>query len=180
MQAVHRYGFCATGLMTVVLAALAWMRGVVALSLTFVSLAGFVSVWPLREAAKADTVVDCLDLAGFESRETRNQLQDFIRDELPSDARLMLLNTNQGYWVEREFISEASQLDWLFRQRETTAELQGLMHELNVDFVVWYGRYWKVDYPPSFNSWLRDQSYTRAVYQQEPYVIVQMAPPAAE
>ncbi len=95
----------------------------------------------------------------------------FIDRELPKDARLLMLNTNQAFFCRREFIAdsffEASQITAWLGSGSTSAEvlrrlrLRGISHVLRFD-QAWGG----LEYPASLHQLLNDPNAVQQLYRE--------------
>jgi hypothetical protein len=93
----------------------------------------------------------------------------FIDRELPEDARLLLLNTNQGLFLEREYLAdsffEASQIaDWL-RPASTLGEVRGRLESRGITHVLIEHRDWGIEYPDALIALLRDPAEVELRYR---------------
>jgi hypothetical protein len=94
----------------------------------------------------------------------------FANASLPSDARVLLLDTNQVYFLEREAIAdsffEASQLaDWL-ADATTPRELAARLAARGVTHLLWDRRRdWRIDWPASLHALLADPRRARSLYR---------------
>ena len=94
----------------------------------------------------------------------------FVNSELPADARLLMLNTNQRYFCERDALAdsffEASQIAaWLAPAGHDPATLRRLLAERGVTHLLLDQRPLGVVYPPALESFLRDPAQARPLYQ---------------
>ncbi len=101
----------------------------------------------------------------------RHPVWGFVEEELPPDARLLLLNTNQGYDCRREYLAdsffEASQIaDWLAPAADL-AELRSLLRERGVSHVLLEHQLRGAVYPPPLEALLRDPAEAVPVYRSE-------------
>lgn len=106
----------------------------------------------------------------------------FIDRELPADARLLLLNTGQGFFVEREFIAdsffEASQIaDWLGPAGSVEA-LRELLAEEGITHLLVEHRDWGIAYPAALFEMLADASQVKVIYRSPEgrYSVVALLP----
>ncbi len=106
----------------------------------------------------------------------------YINQNLPADARILLLNTNHGFHCHRTFYAdsffEASQVgDWL-RGAATPEELRGRLAEYGITHVLVVGRDWGIDYPPSLGEVLASPRWGRVVIGslQGNLALVELAP----
>ncbi len=86
-------------------------------------------------------------------------LDTYINEKLPKDARLLLINTNRGFFIHREYIAdsffEASQIsDWLQDATSVEAVHQRLRAE-GVTHILFGGKDW--GYPPALMAMLRER-----------------------
>ena len=96
---------------------------------------------------------------------------DFLNTDLPPDARLLFLNTNQTFFCDREILAdsffEASQIaDWLAPARNV-AELRRLLSLRGVTHVLVERRDWGIEYPAALGEMLADPAEAELVYQSE-------------
>ena len=120
-------------------------------------------------AAASNALARYLDAEGDLTRTATHPVYGFINNELPPDARLLFLNTNQGFFCEREYLAdsffEASQIaDWL-APASTVAELRELLTEERITHLLIEQRDWGIPYPAALFEMLRDPAQTRAAYQ---------------
>jgi hypothetical protein len=85
---------------------------------------------------------------------------DRFVDTLPDDARLLLLNTNQGFFLERDYLAdsffEASQIaDWLGRAGDVDG-VSAALRERGVTHVLVEHRDWGIAWPASLEALLAD------------------------
>ncbi len=101
----------------------------------------------------------------------RHPVWGFVEERLPPDARLLLLNTNQGFFCRREYLAdsffEASQIaDWLSPAADL-AELRGLLTGRGVSHVLLEHRPRGAVYPPLLEALLRDPDAVALVYRSD-------------
>jgi hypothetical protein len=93
----------------------------------------------------------------------------FVNRHTPPDAKVMLLNVNRGFFLEREYIADsafqASQMNWLLRHARSEAEAAALLSGLGITHL-YVGRHdWGIRYPDWLQSFLQDGRYARLVYR---------------
>jgi 4-amino-4-deoxy-L-arabinose transferase-like glycosyltransferase len=93
----------------------------------------------------------------------------FVNGRLPPDSRLMLLNTNQGFFLKREYVSDsffqASQMNALLLENPSTHGVRAVMDRLNVTHVLLWSRGWGIPYPQALWDFLGDASTARLVHR---------------
>jgi len=92
-----------------------------------------------------------------------------LNEKLPADARLLLLNTNQGFFLEREYVAdsffEASQLAaWLSKAR-SKEELRDLLRTRNLTYILAENRDWGIPWPAVLGAFLEDPSFARPLHR---------------
>jgi hypothetical protein len=92
----------------------------------------------------------------------------FINEQVPPSARIMFLNTNHGFFCEREYIAdsffEVSQLaDWM-RQAETAADLEALLASADITHILWHAEDYHVPYPAVLAELLVDPARTEPIF----------------
>jgi hypothetical protein len=92
-----------------------------------------------------------------------------IGDELPPDARLLFLNTNRGFFCERDYIAdsffEASQIaDWLAPASDVAA-LRERLAQRGITHILAASRDWGIRYPASLGELLSDPGQVELVYR---------------
>ncbi len=97
----------------------------------------------------------------------RHPIWSFIEADLPPDARLLLLNTNHGFFCERGYLAdsffEASQIaDWLAPAKDV-ARLRAMLAERGVSHVLVEHRPPPVAYPAPLAELLRDPAAATVV-----------------
>lgn len=107
---------------------------------------------------------------------------DFINHALPSDARLMMLNTSDGFFLDRAFIADsfpqASQMADLLWRDPTAERVERAVESLGITHVVLHGRNWGIDYPQALWDFLGNDARARIVYSmRDPrYIVFQLLP----
>ena len=99
----------------------------------------------------------------------KGPLYRFIDDRLPPDARLMLLNTNQGFFVDREYVAdsffEASQMNALILEGSGNAsELSKRLRARGITHVLLSTDNWDIPYPPALTEFLGDRRFSELMY----------------
>ena len=95
----------------------------------------------------------------------------FLNRELPRDARLLFLNTNYGFYSEREYIAdsffEASQIvDWL-APCASAGEIQARLRDKGITHVLYSTREGQLAYPPTLWKFLDDSSMVELLAKGE-------------
>jgi hypothetical protein len=93
----------------------------------------------------------------------------FINESLPADARLLCLNTNEGFFLNREYLAdscfEASQIaDWL-RPASTKSEVRARLADRGITHVLIAKKDWGIAYPPALLALLSDPDCVRPLYR---------------
>lgn len=93
----------------------------------------------------------------------------FANETLPASTRLMLLNTNQGFFLDHPYIAdsffEASQMNSLFLEDPTVAGIADVFRRLDVTHVLFCTRNWRIPYPPALWELLGDPRRARLVHR---------------
>jgi hypothetical protein len=95
----------------------------------------------------------------------------FLNRELPRDARLLFLNTNYGFYSEREYIAdsffEASQIvDWL-APCASAGEIRARLRDKGITHVLYSTREGQLAYPPTLWKFLDDSSMVELLAKGE-------------
>ena len=126
------------------------------------------------EAAR-NLVADPPNLRGW----TPDPVYTFVRRELPPSAKLMLLNINHGFFLDREYIAdsffEASQLNAVITAAGDREGLARLFQQLGVTHVLWDRAPW-VKFPPRLLEYLRDPTNATLIYRSPdgPFTVYQL------
>ncbi len=93
----------------------------------------------------------------------------FINESLPASARVLCLNTNQGFFLDRDYLAdsffEASQIaDWL-RPADSRARIMACLAERGITHVLVEHKDWGIAYPPALIEVLSDDNLMRPVYR---------------
>jgi len=100
-----------------------------------------------------------------------------IRDRLPASARLMLLDTNQGFFVDRDYLAdsffEASQLNDLIKDADRRADLATLFARLGVTHVLVEREDW-VPYPDGLWRYLGDPARAAPIYRDDSFTLYEL------
>jgi hypothetical protein len=93
----------------------------------------------------------------------------FINAQTPPDAKIMLLNTNHGFFLDREYIAdsffEASQMNLVLSAAHSEDELAASLAKLGVTHVYMSRRSWDIPYPDLLPSFLRNPAHVRLAYR---------------
>ena len=93
----------------------------------------------------------------------------YVNQHTAPDSRVLLLNTNLGFFLDREYIAdsfpEASQLSWLLGRAESEAALLSLLRGLDVTHVYLVPKARGIALPSALGSLLRDEQRARQIYQ---------------
>jgi len=93
----------------------------------------------------------------------------YISEDLPKGAKLMFLNTNHGFFCDREFIAdsffEASQINDLFQSAESQEGIHAALGDLGVTHLLIENRDRFVPWPRSLYELLDDPQLARRLYR---------------
>ena len=77
-----------------------------------------------------------------------------MNEKLPDDARVLLINTNQIFFMRRAFLSDslfqASQLNELLLETRDDAELRALLAQYGITHMLERKLEWGIEYPGHF------------------------------
>ena len=92
----------------------------------------------------------------------------FVRQQLPRSAKVLMLNINHGFFLDRDYIAdsffEASQLNELITAAHDREGLARLFERLGVTHVMVDQAPW-VRFPPQLWSYVRDSGHARILYR---------------
>ncbi len=95
----------------------------------------------------------------------------FIDDQLPKDARLLLLGTNHGFYVRRPFVAdsffEASQIIDRFRHLPDRAGAREELGRMGITHVLIDSRASQMPYPPSLSDALNDPAFSQPIHRSQ-------------
>jgi len=81
----------------------------------------------------------------------------------------MLLNTNQGFFLDRPYISDSffqtSHMNEMFLENPTVAGIADVFRRLDVTHVLFCTRNWRIAYPPALWELLGDPRRARLVHR---------------
>jgi hypothetical protein len=93
----------------------------------------------------------------------------FVNARTAPDAKIMLLNTNHGFFLQREYISdsffEASQMNWILSKADSPVELAGVLKKLGVTHVYVAAARWGIPYSDLLPRFLADSRLAELVYR---------------
>jgi Dolichyl-phosphate-mannose-protein mannosyltransferase len=93
----------------------------------------------------------------------------FIASALPAGSRLLLLNTNQGFFIRRDYVSdsffEASQLNDLLWRDPSADGIRRTLASLGATHVLWFAKDWGIPYPSALLALLQDPRHVRVLHQ---------------
>ncbi len=95
----------------------------------------------------------------------------FMNRELPLDARVLFLNTNFGFFSERDYVAdsffEASQIvDWL-GSCSSAGEIQARLREKGITHILYSTREGQLSYPPALWRFLDNYSMVKLMAKSE-------------
>jgi len=114
-----------------------------------------------------------------------NPVYAYIRDRLPASARLMLIDTNQGFFIDRDYIAdsffEASQLRALVEEAHDREGLTALFRRLGVTHVLVKNDEPWVRFADSLWEYLCDPATARRSYTSpdESFTVYELHGPSA-
>jgi hypothetical protein len=105
--------------------------------------------------------------------ETRDQVMpdgfEFVNAHTPPDAKLLLLDFNRGFFLEREYVAdssfEASQVNGFVRQAGDEASLAARLRELGITHIFAGPRRWGIPYPPWLDQLLHNPARAAVVHR---------------
>lgn len=108
----------------------------------------------------------------------------FVNRHLSANARLLCLNTNHCFFLDREYLAdsffEASQIaDWL-RPASNRAQVRNLLAARGITHVLIESKDWGIAYPPAFLELLADPVESRIIYHSDDgrFSLVELTPSA--
>jgi hypothetical protein len=132
----------------------------------------------LAAALLLSTANDTIDEAGrwwyrYKVRDLATVLRDgvppifqFINDSLPMDAKLLFLDTNQGFFCHREYVAdsffEASQVNTFLLRNRRADEIEQALVAAGFTHVLDGHDRWNIRYPPTLEPFLTERA--RLVY----------------
>lgn len=105
-------------------------------------------------------------------------LYAYIRAELPRDARVLCLNTNRGFRIDRDYLAdsffEASQIaDWL-RGAEDATEVRRRLAEKRITHILVAAQDWGIEYPRGLTELLADQTQLRTLSVDADFTLLEL------
>ncbi|RMH16933.1 MAG: hypothetical protein D6696_17145, partial [Acidobacteria bacterium] len=100
----------------------------------------------------------------------------FANDRLPKSARILMLNTNRGFFCRREYLAdsffEASQIrHWLAPAGDDVTALKQRLDEAGISHLLWSARDWGIPWPPALHALLADPTRARPLYRDREYIL---------
>jgi hypothetical protein len=133
-------------------------------------IAGLALLWTTRHVIRQGVTAghDMLANGAEVPGDAQNDMERFISERLPDRARLLLLNTNQGFFIDREYIAdsffEASQINALLLHGEDSAlGISRRLRNAGLTHVLLARRDWGIFYPPGLAQFLGDRSLAQQV-----------------
>jgi hypothetical protein len=106
----------------------------------------------------------------------------FVNDELPPDARILMLDENRSFFCRRSFLADslfqASQMNALLRTTSDAEGLAALLHRLGVTHLLVADRDWGIDWPLHLREALAGGTLLRRVYRDEELALYALSPEA--
>lgn len=93
----------------------------------------------------------------------------FINANTPPTSKIMLLNTNHGFFLGREYVAdsffEASQMNSVVSQAKSEEQLAAILRQLGLTHVYVWQDEWGIPYPALLWSFLRDRHHAEVAYR---------------
>ncbi len=93
----------------------------------------------------------------------------FINNHLPAHARVMMLNTNQGFFCNREYIAdsffEASQINAFLKDQNTSLGIFERLKEMQISHILLGNWDMEIQFPRALFEFLNDSSLSRLIYR---------------
>jgi hypothetical protein len=105
----------------------------------------------------------------------------FINETLPADARVVLINLNRGFFLEREYLAdsafEASQLNELFWRDPTVAGIHGVLRQRGITHLLLFtGVPYGIDFPPALEQMLTERAVRLYRSTDGSYLLYELKP----
>jgi hypothetical protein len=126
----------------------------------------------LDNSARAIAFLIVLNRQGTDIRQKLIEpIYGFVDSHLPANARVLYLNANHGFFLNREYLAdsffEASQIvDWL-RPASNREQVRNLLAARGITHVLIYNKDWGIAYPPAFLELLDDPAQSRVIYRSD-------------
>jgi hypothetical protein len=96
-------------------------------------------------------------------------IDTFINTQLPPTAKIMLLNTNHGFFSEREYIAdsafEASQMNELLIRNHPASELGPYLRSQGLSHILVAHDRARIPFPPALDEFLADPAHAALLYR---------------
>ena len=113
---------------------------------------------PQMAIAGYSLAADLFRRGGDISRTSANPIYNVIKEKTPPTAKLMFLNTNHGFFCDREYIAdsffEASQMGVLLRPAQSPAQIKAVLGDLDLTHILISSRNWGIAYPQALVAFL--------------------------
>lgn len=110
-----------------------------------------------------------LDTGSALVEEVVHPVFQYINEDLPAEARLLFLNTNHGFFCERDFVAdsffEASQINDLLQAQDGKAGIQAALGARRISHILVENRDRSVPWPPALYEYLNDPGLARRTYR---------------
>ena len=120
-----------------------------------------------RYPSKADELMDTATPTVF----------DFMNTELPRATYILFLNTNDGFFCEREYFADssfdASYIAWYFAQFESIEEVDAAFDELGITHILFASAYWGIAYPDALSEYLQSPREVGIIFRSAKYVVLE-------
>ncbi len=104
----------------------------------------------------------------------------FINEELPEDARLMMVNYSRGYFCQREYIADSlfasSQMAYLLKDATNTVELQQIFEAHGITHLLYSNVKEAPSYPRAFHDAMKNEDGLELVFLEGRNSIYQVVP----
>jgi hypothetical protein len=120
--------------------------------------------------------------AGAARRRAVAPVYRVVAERTPPDARLLLLNTNHGFFLTREYVAdslfEASQVEALILRAGSSAAVAERLRGLGITHVLLEKVDWGIAYPDYWNASLGEAIRSRTLYADQRFVLCALPAPS--
>ena len=105
---------------------------------------------------------------------------EFINQELPEDARVMMINYSRGFYCERDYIADSlfasSQMSWIMKDVRSLQDLQRVFKHHGITHVLYTARADPPKYPAAFYRAMKHEEGLKLVRRAGKIRIYEVVP----
>jgi hypothetical protein len=132
-------------------------------------------------AAARQVATELIENASRARRRAVAPIYRVVAERTPKDARLLLVNTNHGFFLTREYVAdslfEASQVEALVLRAGSAQAVGERLRRMGITHVLVEKEDWGIPLPDYWHDFLREAMRTHGLYEDTRFMLFAVPPP---